>query len=88
MRAMASRTAGAAIALVALAIAVPDSAISQTPPQVRNAPDFAGVISGYRAQRAKDPDSCCTYSAAVFGREMRFHVFGTFEPAYEAKNDR
>lgn len=77
-----------AIALAMLTIAAPEFAISQTPPQVRNAPDFAGVISGYRAQRAKDPESCCSYSAPVFGREVRFHIFDTFEPAYEAKNDR
>lgn len=85
---MDKRIFHALLALVFLAIAAPDSAISQTAPQVRNAPDFAGVISGYRAQRARDPDSCCTYSAPVFGREIQFHLFGTFEPAYEAKNDR
>lgn len=85
---MARRTLLAAIALTALPVAVPDSAISQTPPQVRNAPDFAGVISGYRVQRAKDPESCCTFSAPIFGREVRFQVFAPFEPAYEAKNER
>lgn len=77
-----------AVAALLLAIALPDLAISQTPPQVRNAPDLAGEISGYRAQRAKDPESCCTYSAAVFGHEVQFHVFAPLEPAYEAKNDR
>ena len=85
---MRSRLFQTGLALVLLGIAAPDSAISQTAPQVRNAPDFAGIIAGYRTQRAKDPDSCCTYSAPVFGREVRFHLFGTFEPAYEAKNDR
>ncbi len=85
---MRSRLFQTGLALVLLGIAAPDSAISQTAPQVRNAPDFAGIIAGYRTQRAKDPDSCCTYSAPVFGREVRFYLFGTFEPAYEAKNDR
>lgn len=85
---MARRTLLAAIALLALPVVAPDSANSQTPSQVRNAPDFSGIIADYRAQRAKDPESCCTYSAPAFGREVQFHVFGTFEPAYEAKNDR
>lgn len=69
-------------------LATPDVAISQNPPLVRNAPDLAGEIATYREQRAKDPDRCCTYSAPVFGREVRFQVFGTFEPAFEAKNER
>lgn len=77
-----------AVAALLLAIASPDFAISQTPPQVRDAPDLAGEISGYRAQRSKDPESCCTYSASVFGHDVQFHLFGTFEPAYEGKNDR
>jgi len=85
---MAGRTLLAAIALLTLPFALPDSAISQTTPQVRNAPDLAGIIGAYRAQRATDPEGCCTYSASVFGREVQFHVFDTFEPAYEAKNDR
>lgn len=79
----------AAFALLALAlVAIPDFVISQTAPQVRNAPDLAGEIAVYRDQREKDPDGCCTFSAPVFGREVRFRVFDTFEPAFEAKNER
>lgn len=85
---MPSKCITTSLALVLVALAAPDSAISQTPPQVRNAADFAGVIGGYRAQRAADPESCCTYSAQVFGRDVQFHLFEPFEPAYEAKNDR
>lgn len=79
---------GAAVAAaLALLLSTP-SLMAQSSPQVRNAPDFAGVIATLRQQRARDPDSCCSYSASVFDREVRFQIFGTFEPAYEAKNDR
>lgn len=63
-------------------------AAAQTPPKVRNAPDFAGIVSDYRKRRAQDPDGCCAFSAPVFDRTMAFRVFDTFEPVYEAQNDR
>lgn len=85
-QAWATATGGAAAAL--LTLAVPGVAAAQSPSQVRNAPDFAGVIAAYRKQRASDPDSCCTFSAPVFEREVRFQVFGTFEPAFEARTER
>lgn len=70
------------------ALAQPAPASAQGAPQVRNAPDLADAIADYRKRRAADPENCCTFSAPVFDRDIRFHVFGTFEPAFEAKNER
>lgn len=82
-RVRASALAGLALAAVLL----PQGPIAaQSASVVRNAPDFAGVINLYRRQRQQDADSCCTFEAPVFDRTMAFRVFGTFEPAYEARN--
>lgn len=77
--------ATAAMMLSGLSVA---PAVAQSPPKVRNAPDFADVVSDYRKRRAQDPDGCCVFSAPIFDRTMAFRVFDTFEPVYEAQNDR
>lgn len=61
---------------------------AQSAPKVRNAPDFASVVSEYRKRRAQGVDKCCAFSAPVFDRSLSFWVFDTFEPVYEAQNDR
>lgn len=78
------------IALVAILLGGFSAAplAAQSAPKVRNAPDFAGVISDFRNRRAADAGNCCGFSAPVFDRNISFTVFDTFEPAYEAQNDR
>jgi hypothetical protein len=87
-RALTARPLAALLALLVLGVAAPDSANSQGAPQVRNAPDFSGVVAEYRRQRASDPEGCCTFSASVLDHQVRFRLFDTFEPIYEARNER
>lgn len=85
---MSNRGAALASAAAAFLLGLPLPALAQGAPQVRNAPDFAEVAASYRRQRAADPDSCCTFETPVYDRTISFRVFDTFEPVYEAKNDR
>lgn len=78
----------AAIGLLTAGVLPAAPGIAQTPPQVRNAPDFAGVTREYRRQRAANPASCCDFAAQVFDTTVSFRLFDSFEPVYEAKNDR
>lgn len=77
--------AGAMISASMLPVA---PAAAQGAPQVRNAPDFAGLHAQYRKLRAADADKCCGFTAPVFGRVVSFWLFDRFEPVYEAQNDR
>jgi hypothetical protein len=61
---------------------------AQSAPQVRNKADFAGIASEYRQGRAANPDACCSFVAPVFDRTISFRLFDTFEPVYEAQNER
>lgn len=63
-------------------------ATAQSAPEVRTAPDFAGIVSEYREKRARDAGSCCAFSAPVLDRTLAFWLFDSFEPVYEARNDR
>ncbi|GGB59712.1 hypothetical protein GCM10010833_13170 [Blastomonas aquatica] len=71
------------------AVALPSVPLAaQTPPQVRNAPDFAGVTGEFRSQRAANARDCCAFTAPVFDRRISFTLFDTFEPVYAAQDDR
>lgn len=86
----------ACIQLAAMAMAwasvamplVPTTAQPTAPsrPQVKNAPDFAGLNAEYRRLRARDAPKCCGFTAPIFGRTVSFWLFDRFEPAYEAQN--
>ncbi|MFN3473402.1 MAG: hypothetical protein ACK4ZW_05090 [Blastomonas sp.] len=83
------RFIGALLAGWLVAVAVPSAPLAaQSAPKVRNKADFAGIASEYRRQRAADPDACCSFAAPVFDRMMSFRLFDTFEPVYEAQNER
>ncbi|WP_017670916.1 hypothetical protein [Blastomonas sp. AAP53] len=85
MRRLAGLLALGALTLGGL-LAAPLAA--QSTPKVRNAPDFADVVKEYRKQRVQGTDGCCAFSAPVFDKTVSFRVFDTFEPVYEAQNDR
>jgi len=72
-----------------VAVALPAAPLAaQSAPKVRNKADFAGIASEYRRQRAADPEACCSFSAPVSDRTISFRLFDTFEPVYEAQNER
>lgn len=85
---MIQRARVAALAAALLGGLTPAPLAAQSAPQVRNAPDFADAASEYRQRRAQAPGGCCAFSAPVFDRTISFWIFDTFEPVYEARNER
>lgn len=79
---------GLATGLLAAVLSQAAPSAAQSAPKVRNKADFAGVARDYQQQRAANPEGCCSFSTPVFDRNVSFRLFDTFEPVYEAKNER